>query len=316
MNLLNKYVHYGFSFIKKLNPQNVTLMTRQLYGTTLLVMILIFASNSLLQAGAWTHKAGSYYAKVGFLRFKSTSQYLLNGDREPLSNNGEVVDFNFYQYIEYGLYDDLTVIGNVPLKRVNFSCAISGCDNTSSGLSDIYFGLRYRLSQQEWVVSLQSGFKLAPGYTTDEDELDSAPPLGDGQTDFEFRLLLGRPLFNHNGYLNLDAGYRVRSGEPTDEVPFSAELGINLSEHYLLVGKLHGVRGISEKSTQENFRIVDGRVENFVGTGALEDFVRAQAQFIYHIVPAVDISFEFDQVLTGRNTARASTIGFGIAFHK
>jgi len=105
-------------------------------------------------------------------------------------------------------------------------------------------------------------------------------------------------------------------GEPVDEVPFSFEMGITLTRHYVLLGRLYGVRSISEDDNQNNFTIVDGKVQNFVGTGALEDYVKAQAQLIYKIHPNIDLSFEVDQVLTGRNTSHATTVGFGMAFHK
>jgi len=121
---------------------------------------------------------------------------------------------------------------------------------------------------------------------------------------------------DYRGYINLEAGYRTREGEPVDEVPFSFEMGITLTRHYVLLGRLYGVRSISEDDNQDNFTIVDGKVQNFVGTGALEDYVKAQAQLIYKIHPNIDLSFEVDQVLTGRNTSHATTVGFGMAFHK
>ncbi|MCZ6818601.1 MAG: hypothetical protein O7G31_03835 [Calditrichaeota bacterium] len=271
---------------------------------------------TVLHAGAWTQKRGHFYTKFGILRFESASQYLLNRDRERLKNNGRVTDFTVYNYLEYGLFEDLTLIANIPAKRAKFSCAVENCDDVSSGLADVIFGMRYKLSDGAWIVSIQSDVKIATNYERDEKKLGNAPPLGDGQTDFDFILLVGRSLFNYRGYINLEAGYRTREGEPVDEVPFSFEMGITLTRHYVLLGRLYGVRSISEDDNQDNFTFVDGKVQNFVGTGALEDYVKAQAQLIYKIHPNIDLSFEVDQVLTGRNTSHATTVGFGMAFHK
>ncbi|NIV92320.1 hypothetical protein GWN42_05830 [candidate division KSB1 bacterium] len=279
-------------------------------------LFLLFLAHECAYSGAWTHKRGHFYTKLGLLLFDSSSQYTLDGDREPLANNGRVTDLGIYYYLEYGIYDDLTIVTSVPFKRINFSCAIEDCGGTSSGVGDLYFGLRYRLSQAEWIVSLQSGLKLAPGYETDEEALDSAPPLGDGQTDVEFRLLFGRSILNYNGYVNIDVGYRAREGEPVDEVPFSLELGYNLTKDYLLIGQLQGVRSISEKASQTDFRIVDGMLVDFVGTGAVEDFAKARLQLIYRVSPMLDLSFEFEQVLLGRNTSHATIVGGGIAVRK
>ncbi len=285
--------------------------------TLLIVLNLIALQIQAAHAGAWTQKKGGLFIKLGMLRFESTSQYLLSGDREKLSNLGRVVDVSVYSYLEYGLSDNMTVLASLPVKRITFDCAVEDCRKSSSGVADLQFGLRYRLAAQPWVVSIESTLKLATGYETSlGDELESAPPLGDGQTDYDLRILAGKSLFNHSGYLNLEAGYRARSKAPVDEIPFSVELGVNLTKEYLLIGKIHGVRSISEDQAQRNFRIVDGRIVNFVGTGAVEDFMKAQLQFIYRLSPNVNLAFEFDQVLTGRNTSHATTFGGSIILSK
>ncbi|MFQ5640581.1 MAG: hypothetical protein ACE5IR_21580 [bacterium] len=282
----------------------------------LFLHLAILLNSSRSDAGAWTQKKGHFYSKFGLLRFESTSQYRLNGNRETLSDNGRVLDVSVYSYLEYGIFDDLTFIASLPFKRISFSCAIEDCGNTSTGFGDVFWGLRYRLSQTDWIVSIQSGLKIALGYETDEEALDSAPPIGDGQTDIEFRLQLGRSLFNYNGYVTIDAGYRGRGGEPVDEIPFAFEIGVDLTKDYVLIGRVQGVRSITEKEGQNDFRIVDGQVVNFIGTGSVEDFVKVNAQLIYHMTSKFDLSFEFEQTLAGRNTSHATIFGGGIAFHK
>ncbi len=173
-----------------------------------LFAVVFLFMQTVLHAGAWTQKRGHFFTKFGILRFESTSQYLLNRDREPLQNNGRVTDFTVYNYLEYGLFDDLTLIANIPAKRAKFSCAVEDCGDVSSGLADVIFGMRYKLSEGAWIVSIQSDVKIAANYEKDEDKLGNAPPLGDGQTDFDFILLAGRSLFDYRGYINLEAGYR------------------------------------------------------------------------------------------------------------
>lgn len=284
-------------------------------GLVLLTVMCISIWANLVLAGAWTQKKGHYYSKFSILRFRSTSQYLLNGEQQDLADNGRVLDLGAYFYLEYGLYDNLTIISSIPFKRLNFSCATAGCDNTSTGLGDIYAGFRYRLAKNSWIIAVQSGIKFVPGYETDEKQLNSAPPLGDGQTDIDFHLLLGHSILNYHGYVNFDLGYRARSDEPVDEIPFALELGVNLAKEYLLIGQIYGVTSISEKQGQEDFRVIDGKIENFVGTGAVEDFLKAQLQLVYRINSRFDLSFVFEQVLNGRNTSHASILGGGIAIH-
>ncbi|RMD88791.1 MAG: hypothetical protein D6813_11555 [Calditrichaeota bacterium] len=285
---------------------------RSVYFTLLFLMLM----NQAGFTGAWTQKKGHFYSKLSFLRFRSQEQFLLNGDRERLGDNGRVTDFGIYFYLEYGWMDKLTLIGSIPFKTINFSCATTGCDHTTTGIGDIYTGFRYNLSDNNWIVSVQSGVKFSTGYETDETKLNSAPPLGDGQTDIDFRLLFGKSILKYKGYINIDVGYRARSGEPVDEIPYAFEGGITLTPKYMLIGQIYGVRSINEKKGQQDFRVIDGEVVNFVGTGAVEDFLKAQIQLLYRLSGEVDLSFVFEQVLDGRNTARATILGGGIAFHK
>ncbi|MFQ5770248.1 MAG: hypothetical protein ACE5HX_06910, partial [bacterium] len=144
---------------------------------------------------------------------------------------------------------------------------------------------------------------------------NSAPPLGDGQTDFDMRLLLGRSIWHYRGYINMDLGLRARSGEPVNEIPYSLELGIDLTRDYLLIGQISGVRSISENQNQTDFRIVNGMVQNFVGTGAVEDYLKAHLQLIYRLNSKMEISFMFEQLLRGRNTSHATILGGGLILH-
>ncbi len=290
-------------------------LTRKTIWIAVLTVLGSLISTEAGYSGAWTQARGHFYYKLSAIRFKASTQYLLDGERIPLANNGEVTDLSVYSYLEYGLRDALTLVLAAPLKKTTFDCAIAGCNKSSTGVGDVSFGLRYRLSNTVWVVSLQTDLKVATAYETNEDVLDSAPPLGDGQTDFDVHVLVGRSILNYRGYINVDVGYRARAKAPVDEIPFALEAGFNLTKDYVLSALLHGVRGISDDSGQQNFQIINGKVRNFVGTGALEDFTRAQLQLTYRIASRVDLSFSFDRVLSGRNTSRASTAGVGVAFH-
>ncbi|MFQ5707702.1 MAG: hypothetical protein ACE5HO_09655 [bacterium] len=288
----------------------------KLLSTKSLYFFAFLFTTKLLFAGAWTQKKGHYYAKLSVQRFASRSQYLLNGDKERLADNGEIIDSGVFFYLEYGLFNNFTIVGSLPFRRLNFSCATSNCDNTTTGVGDFYGAFRYQLSQKPWVVSVQSGIKVASGYETDEEKLNSAPPLGDGQTDVDFHLLLGRSILDYRGYVNVDVGYRARSGEPVDEIPYAFEAGFDLAKNYVLIGQLYGVIGISENGQQQDFRVANGQVQNFVGTGAVEEFLKGQLQLVYHLNPVLDLSFVFEQVLNGKNTSQATILGGGISIHR
>ena len=105
-------------------------------------------------------------------------------------------------------------------------------DTESTGIGDVDFGLRYNLVDSDWVVSTQLLYK-APFFYSEDNDL----PLGNGQSDIELRLQLGRSLYPY-GYLGLEAGFRYRDEDPSDEFRFLAEYGFDLSEKVYLRTKV------------------------------------------------------------------------------
>jgi len=82
---------------------------------------------------------------------------------------------------------------------------------------------------------LQALFK-AP-YLYDE---NSELPLGNGQEDFEGKLLFGKS-FGDLGYGGLEVGYRVRTEAPVDEFRYLVEYGFDVNDRTYLRTKLDGI---------------------------------------------------------------------------
>jgi hypothetical protein len=107
-----------------------------------------------VSAGGWTQKKGASYVKLSLNNFSTREQFNLSGKREPLNTQfslreAKFTDNNLSFYGEYGVTDELTLVGNTSIK----SCNASGFnsidqqryDNTISGLGDVYAGARIRL---------------------------------------------------------------------------------------------------------------------------------------------------------------------------
>jgi len=84
------------------------------------------------------------------------------------------------------------------------------------------------------------GLFKAP-YLYDE---DSELPLGNGQEDFEGKLLFGKS-FGELGYGGLEVGYRIRTEDPVDEFRYLVEYGFDLNERTYLRTKLDGIHAAS-----------------------------------------------------------------------
>lgn len=280
--------------------------SRNLVG--LIVLFLFYAET--LVAGAWTQRKEHYYLRLSGFSFDSRAVFNQDGKLNDFANNGRFTDLSAYAYLEYGLSDLVTFVGSVPYKRLRFrnESSSTSLNKKTTGWGDVYLGLRYLLSNQKAVTSLQAGFKFNPGYQTDTTALNLAPPLGDGQNDFELRALIGQSIFKNAAYYNLDVGYRARSGTPVDEIPFAFEAGCGLGKFGLLIGQIYGVRALSgaEATTV--------RAQSQTSLNSVEDYVKAHAQLILHAGKGVDMAFIYEKLLAGRNTANGRSIGIALAF--
>ena len=187
----------------------------------------LLVAQTPVSAGAWTAKKGSAYNKFAINTFDSSALF---GRQEE--GFDEFTDLNFTYYGEYGLADDLTLFGSAALKRITRTDF--GNQVTNEGVGDVDLGLRYNFYNDDFVFSGQFLFKAPYLYDQDADL-----PLGNGQEDFEFRLLFGKTL-GKLGYFGAEAGYRIRLDAPVDEFRYLIEYGFDVTDNIYLRAKLDG----------------------------------------------------------------------------
>jgi len=199
--------------------------------TTLLKAIPLTALGLLIPsqafAGAWTAKKGDNYLKGAVNFFETSSRFGEEGTFENFRNT------NFNVYWEHGVRDDLTFFATGSLTDLENES--DGITTSGTGVGDIDLGLKYRLINGPVIVSVQGLFK-APYLYSEDSEL----PLGNGQEDFEGKLLFGKS-FGDLGYGGLELGYRVRTEDPVDEFRFLVEYGFDLNDKTYLRTKLDGI---------------------------------------------------------------------------
>ena len=178
-------------------------------------------------AGAWTAKQGDNYLKGALNYFETSNRFGPEDGFENFRNQ------NFNVYWEHGIRDDLTFFATGSLTDLeNIS---DGVETNGFGVGDVDVGLRYRLIDGPVIVSVQGLFK-APYLYSEDAEL----PLGNGQEDFEGKLLFGKS-FGDLGYGGLEVGYRFRTEDPVDEFRFLVEYGIDVGEKAYVRTKLDGI---------------------------------------------------------------------------
>jgi hypothetical protein len=260
-----------------------------------------------LFAGAWTQPRGASYFQLSYWRFSSTSIFDTQQHKVALADGGKFDEKSFFVYFENGLSESVTFVASVPYRDLHYTTP--GNRSRSIGWGDVYLGLRYLLGTQGYVSSLQVGLKLATGYEIDPQKLGGAPPLGDGQTDVEFKLLAGKSFLRSAAYVSGDVGYRGRSGTPVDEIPYALEVGVHLGRHALLILQGYGAHGLSSVQAA---RFNDAQI----GLNAEENFTKLAAKMVVRLSGVLAFAVTAEKVVAGKNTAAGQVLAVGFILDK
>jgi len=189
-------------------------------------------------AGAWTEAKGASYNKFAFNYYMSDQSFDSSGNLQAYTNNGTSPISSFYDrdlayYGEYGLRDDLTVFADTMFK--DLSSEQSTGTLTNSGIGDIDIGVRYNFyNGPKGVFSAQGLFKYPGAYNKND-----PVPLGNGQNDYELRMLYGNGSL-YPFYYGVELGYRWRAGDPSDEWKYLLEAGYTINPQFYVRTKLDG----------------------------------------------------------------------------
>lgn len=263
--------------------------------------MVILGSNTLF-AGAWTQERGKSYHRFAMNYYFADKEYDHNGNSRNMALNGEFRDFNLNYYIEYGVLDELTLIGSFYYKDLQKENDRFKYDTDGTGDFDI--AMRYRIySGNAGIVSLQGLLKVPELY--DEDD---ALPLGNGQYDYEVRLLYGRSLWpTIPGYINIEAGYRWRAEEPSDEFRYLLEIGSDLGKSFYTRAKLDAII-----ATGNGHNVMDsyGNPANTVEY----DLTKLDLTAGWRMSQTLALELEYASALSGESTAKGDTWTLAVTF--
>lgn len=259
---------------------------------TLAIAFLFFCQ--FAYAGAWTLAKGTGYNKVAVNVFQADDQF---GTGQ--AGFEEFNDVTIGYYAEYGLTDKLTFIGQIPFRRSNNETL--GVTTETTGIGDVDLGLRYNLLNDKWVFSTQFLYK-APFLYDEDEEL----PLGNGQSDLEVRLQLGKSLYPY-GYLGLETAYRFRAEDPSDEIRYLVEYGFDLTSNIYLRAKLDVIQAIDSTDV---VLTSDGN-PNFPNAF---DLSNVETSAGYKFGDKTSVEFTFTQAVSGENILDGDTFQFGFVF--
>ena len=206
---------------------------------------------TLSWAGGWTQELGKIYGKITYGTSSANEVYRFDGELKFPTDNAPytvrdypLADRSLFLYAEYGLRDDLTLIGNLAMKRSIITTPVERTE--TQGIADIGLAAKYRVWKDDaHVLSATLGVAIPTGYTR-----DLTPPLGSGNVNLELAANYGYSLWPLPAYATASAGYRLRPSifvgstetatyqDPNyaDELFMDAEAGYTIADLVLIHG--------------------------------------------------------------------------------
>jgi protein XagA len=202
-----------------------------------MLALCLTVSPRAARAGAWTQSQGRLYARLSANRYFADQDYSASGRTVPFSAHGEFTDLNVAQYVEYGVTNRITAVASLAYKSLRDRN--DDGESKAWGIGDIDLAIRGKIAEgRAGVVAAQVLVKIPRAY-----DADAVLPLGNGQYDYEARLLCGRSLWQlFPGYCNFEIAHRWRDGAPSDEIRYLAEVGSDFGCGLYGRSKLDGIR--------------------------------------------------------------------------
>lgn len=268
----------------------------------ILAACLVLMTTGSVFAGAWTQEKGKSYHRLAANYYFADKEFKDDGDSRSIAWNGEFTDFNLNYYAEYGVMDELTVIASMYYKMIEREDDYYEYD--TRGIGDVDLAARYRLHSSDiGVFSVQGLLKIPELYDEDDDL-----PLGNGQYDYELRLLYGRSLWPLiPGYMNLEAGYRWRAEAPSDEFRYLVEIGSDLGKNFYARAKVDGL------ISMDNGADMTDAFGN--PTSTLEyDLVKLDLTVGYQVTQKLGLELGYTPALWGDTTAKGATWTLAVSY--
>jgi len=131
--------------------------------------------------------------------------------------------------------------------------------------------------------------------------------LGDGQVDYEARLLVGKSFHPIAGYGNAELAYRKRNGDFSDEIPFRLEVGVFPAKGTLFKIALDGISNLTNDKASDLGVNLGPNVFD-------EEYMKLSPSLIFFNKKGYGFEVYYETLLSGANTAAGQTIGIGLSW--
>ncbi|NIV71178.1 MAG: hypothetical protein GWN16_00085 [Calditrichae bacterium] len=258
-------------------------------------ILCLLGFTGALFAGAWPQAKGHYYTKL-------TGIYSDASGIHGSASNATFTDYSLYLYGEYGLFERTSVVLSTPLVKQSQNEAnfLLG-ETTGLVAGDVEIQAKYQFWDSGVVASLLGGVKIPLVY-----DVVDIPPLGNGETDLDGKLLIGASFYPIPAYATGDVGYRQRGGDFVDEINFSFEAGYTFFQKYLLRFLATGIRSVESAQGESTL----------LGFPLEQERTRAGGGIIYQLNNRLEIDVTYLNTFSGKNIPKSNEIFIGVAYKR
>jgi hypothetical protein len=168
----------------------------------------------------WTLNRSGYFFQTTTGLLSTDRVYDQNGVKTDLPPGQHYRDITTSLHLEYGIRDRIGLLMVLPVRALRLEQDPTP-DLKTTGIGDFTGGVRYRILNGSLVASAQGEIKLPTGYNA----VIQNPSLGQGQTDYTARFLLGKGVGRQRVFGQASGGYRYRTGRPANEILANFDLG-------------------------------------------------------------------------------------------
>ena len=275
--------------------------------TFLILLATIVLMRQEANAGAWTQKRGEGYYKLGLRVVRATRFYDPGGNRISIPTTG---DYTTSFYGEYGLTDRLTLVADIPFKRITLNRQVERTSgfvlfdgDAKTGVADSDFGVRFGLIREgQSVLSAE----LLLGVPIGDDDQQNGLLTGDGEFNQLTKLQFGQSLYPKPVYFSGEVGFNNRTNGYSDEFRYGAEIGYTFHSKFLAIFRIRGV---------ESLKNGDGALGGMVGLFANDQsYLSYGPELVYSVDQAFGVSVGIEGATRGENvlSAAAFSLGFSV----
>ena len=311
----------------------------------LLVGLVFISSNSF---AAWTQAKGHSYSQLTFSHYKTVKKFTslaydhnglggtVNGLSAPthIIPSEEFTSTKVSYYGEYGVTDKITAVvsGAWDWQKTNDVERYSE-ENGPSGIGDIIFGLRHKLSDNLGagvLSSVQVDLKIPEAYEYRDPFKNQT--LGDGQYDLTGKLLFGRGF--SWGYSVLSVAYKYRfendqlgggqTFKPSDQIMLGLSGGYNAFPWLSIRANLDYNKPVGNAEVSEALRVHNvsehSAFDWYQDVVLIKDTLALEGEALsggialaFTVRPGTQVVVSYNQDLDGKDASLGKTYSLAVA---